>query len=101
MSGIVVQAIYCKSYAWTLVVITVLFVEGDEVFLVELVLEYTSEIDHKSILGPGLNSSSISISTITEIHSLHLGWILDELVHEPNVMESRGEYVVVYLFSDG
>jgi len=100
LSGIIIQAIHCKSNAWTLVVITILLIKVDEVLLVELVLEYTSEIDHKSILGPGLNRSSVSIGAITEIHSLHLGWILDELMHEANVMETGGEYVIIYLFSD-
>lgn len=69
--------------------------------MVELILELCSKIDHESIGGTGLNGSSVGGLGIGEIEGLHSGWILNELVHETNVMESTCVDVVIDLLGDG
>ena len=82
LGRLVVQAVHGEADARTLVVVAVPPVQRDQVLHVELVLEDSPEVDHKPILGASLDDAPIGCGRVTELHGLHLGGVLDELVHE-------------------
>lgn len=86
--GLIVHDINGKSDARSLVVLSVSQVKSQQVFLVKLVLELGSEVDHEAVLGSGFNGSSACSRRVGEVKSLHGRGILDELVHEAQVVET-------------
>jgi len=59
LTGIIVHGINSESGARALVVVAVSLVKSNQISLVQLVLELSSEIDHESIFGSSLNRSSV------------------------------------------
>lgn len=73
----------------------------NQLILVELILELCPEVDHESVRGTGLNSTSVCGSTIGEFERLHSGWILNEFVHKSNVVEATGINGIINLLGNG
>lgn len=86
LSGSIGESVDSESNARTLVVIAVLLVQGDEILLIQLVLELSPERDLEAIIRPGIYLSPVSLSRITEVEGLHGTRVFNELVHESDVV---------------
>jgi len=95
---LIVKAIDCVSNAWALVVISVSEIEVEQVLLVQLILELGTESNHKSIGRSRFNRWTNCFTSSGEIKGLHDSWVLNELVHEPKIMEPTSENIRTYLF---
>jgi hypothetical protein len=99
-TGLIVHDIDREPDAWALVVISISLVKLNQVSLVQLVLELSSEVNHQSIFRSSLDGSSVSGGTVREIQGLHGGWVLDELMHETQVVITTLKNVLIDLLSD-
>lgn len=82
LSSFIIKSIHSKSDAWASVILTVSFVQLDQIGLIELVLEIDSEVDHKSIGRSSFDWASGGIVVVREFHGLDGGGIFNELVHK-------------------
>ena len=97
---LIIQTVDCKPDAGTLVVVTVSLIQADQILHVKLVLKDGSKVDHESILGSGFDDTTACLRVVAELHGLHLGGILNELMHEPYKMITRLVYIFIYLLCD-
>lgn len=100
LGGLIVKCINSKSNAWAFVVLSISHIHSQKIFWIKLILELCSEVNHKTISWSGFNWSSSSICISREIKSLHTRWVLNEFMHETQVMESRSKNKWTYLFSN-
>jgi len=86
LSGSIGESVDSESNARTLVVIAVLLVQGDEILLIQLVLELSPKRDLEPIVGSSIDLPSVSLRRITEVEGLHGTRVFNELVHESDVV---------------
>ena len=100
LTCLIIHNIDREPDAWALVVFTIPLIKSNQVSLLKLVLELSSKVNHKSILGPGLNGPSVGVRAVREVKSLHGSGILDELMHETQVVITTCVDVFTDLLSD-
>jgi len=98
--GLVVKGVHCKSNAGSFVVLSVSQVEVQQVCLVKLILELGAEGDHEAIGGSCFDWFSVCIAGSREVKGLYDSRILNELMHEPKIVEARRKYSRTDLFRD-
>lgn len=66
-------------------------------------MERGSEVDHEAILGSGIDWTSDCACRLLIREGKHLEshWVLDELVHETQIVVPRLKDLRVYLFRNG
>lgn len=100
LTRLIIHWIDCESNARALVVISISLIESDQISLVQLVLELSSEINHQSIFWSSFDCAPVGWMCIRKLQSLHRCRILNEFVHEAQVMITWCIYLVTYLLCD-